>query len=63
MNRVAIDLGFIEIYWYSITMLIGVLGGGLLTYFEVKRLKIDKEYFLNNLNMTAYELTIEPMNR
>ena len=49
MNRIALDLGFIEIYWYSITMLIGVLGGGILAYFEVKRLKIDKEYFFNML--------------
>ena len=49
MNRIALDLGFIQIYWYSITMLIGVFGGGLLTYLEVKRLKIDKEYFFNML--------------
>ena len=49
MNRVAIDLGFIEIYWYSITMLIGVLGGSILAYFELKRLKMDKEYFFNML--------------
>ena len=44
MERVALDLGFIQIYWYSIMILLGVIGGGSLAYFEVKRLKIDKEY-------------------
>jgi len=47
MNRVALDLGFIEIYWYSLTILLGVLFGCLVAYFELKRLKMDKEYFFN----------------
>lgn len=47
MNRVAIDLGFIEIYWYSITMLLGVVLGSLIAYFEIKRLKLDKEFYFN----------------
>ena len=47
MNRIAIDLGFIEIYWYSLTMLLGVLFGSFYAYLEVKRLKVDKEYFFN----------------
>jgi len=47
MNRVALDLGFIEIYWYSITMLLGVVLGSLLAYFEIKRLKLNKEYYFN----------------
>ncbi len=47
MNRVALDLGFIQIYWYSITMLLGVTLGGLLAYLELKRLKIDLEYYMN----------------
>ena len=49
MNRVAFDLGFIEIYWYSITMLLGVVLGSLLAYLEIKRLKLDKEYYFNML--------------
>ena len=49
MNRVAVDLGFIKIYWYSITMLLGVVLGGSITYLELKRLKLDKEYFFNML--------------
>ena len=47
MNRIAIDLGFIQIYWYSITMLLGVLLGGTIAYLELKRLKIDTKYFLD----------------
>lgn len=47
MNRVAIDLGFMQIYWYSLTMLTGVIAGALLAYFEIKRHKIDKEDFFN----------------
>ena len=41
MNRVALDLGFIKIYWYSITMFLGVLAGIIIAYIEVKRKKID----------------------
>ena len=47
MNRIALDLGFIEIYWYSIMILLGVIFGSLICYFELKRLHIDKEYFFN----------------
>lgn len=47
MNRIAIDLGFIQIYWYSITMLCGIVFGGLLAYFELKRVKINTKYFLD----------------
>lgn len=49
MNRVAFDLGFIQIYWYSITMFLGIVLGSTLTYLEIKRLKLDKEYFFNML--------------
>ncbi len=47
MNPIALDLGFIEIYWYSITILLGVISGTILAYLELKRLKMDKEYFFN----------------
>jgi len=47
MNRVAIDLGFIKIYWYSITMFLGVLLGIIIAYLEIKRKKIDKTKFEN----------------
>jgi len=47
MDRVAIDLGFVQIYWYSITMLTGVIVGSVLAYFEIKRHSINKEDFFN----------------
>ena len=52
MNRVALDLGFIEIYWYSITMMLGVILGAIITYLEVKRLKVDKDYYFNMIFYT-----------
>ena len=47
MDRVALDLGFMKIYWYSITMFLGVLSGVLVAYHEVKRKKIDVKKFEN----------------
>ena len=47
MNKIALDLGFIQIYWYSITMFLGVLSGILMAYFEIKRKKMDFEKFEN----------------
>ena len=47
MNRVAIDFGFIQIYWYSITMLLGVLFGIIIAYIEIKRKKLDINKFEN----------------
>ncbi len=49
MNRVAIDLGFVQIYWYSITILCGVILGGTISYLELKRLKKDTKFFLDML--------------
>lgn len=47
MNRVAIDLGFIQIYWYSLTMLSGILIGSFIAYLEVKRHHINQDDFFN----------------
>ena len=47
MDRVAIDLGFIQIYWYSLTMLFGVLFGSVIALIEVKRQKINFSDFEN----------------
>ena len=47
MDRVAIDLGFVQIYWYSITMFLGVLFGIIVAYIEIKRKKIDVTKFEN----------------
>ena len=42
MNRVAIDLGFFQIYWYSLAILCGVIIGGVIAYLEVKKHHINK---------------------
>ena len=47
MDRVAIDLGFIQIYWYSLTMLFGVLFGALVAFLEVRRQKMNLIDFEN----------------
>ena len=53
MNRVAIDLGFIQIYWYSITMLLGIILGDFIAVKEIKRHKMDS---LNFQNMLFYAI-------
>lgn len=53
MDRIAIDLGFIQIYWYSLTMLFGVLFGGLIALIEVKRQKMN---FIDFENMAFYAI-------
>ena len=45
MNRIALDLGFIQIYWYSITMFLGVILGIIVAYIEIKRKKINVSSF------------------
>jgi len=47
MNRIALDLGFIQIYWYSIMILIGLLIGLLVIYYEMKKQKINLDFFTN----------------
>lgn len=47
MNRVLLDLGFIQIYWYSLTMFLGVLVGIIVAKIEIKRKKIDSNLFDN----------------
>ena len=47
MNRVAFEIGFVRIYWYSITMFLGVLLGIIVAYIEIKRKKIDTTKFEN----------------
>lgn len=47
MNPILINLGFIEIRWYSIILLIAFLVGMFLVFKEGKRFNIDKEYLFN----------------
>lgn len=47
MNRVAIDLGFIQVYWYSIFICLAALGACIVIYLESKKMKIDKDFIVN----------------
>lgn len=47
MNRVALDLGFIQIYWYSIFIFLGMLIGCTLIYREAKKRNIDDDFLVN----------------
>ena len=47
MNRVMLDLGFVQIYWYSFTMFLGVVIGIIVARIEIKRKKIDSNQFDN----------------
>lgn len=49
MSRVALDLGFIQIYWYSIFIFLGVLVGLFVVFREVRRQKINEDFMINLL--------------
>ena len=49
MNPIFIDLGFIQIYWYSITMLLAILTGSFLFYKALKKKKISEVDITNIL--------------
>lgn len=53
MNRVAIDLGFIQIYWYSIFILLGILVAAILIYKECKKQGLKSEEFTDLLFNTV----------
>ena len=44
MNRVAFDLGFLQIYWYSIFIFLSALVATTIIYLESKKRGIDKEF-------------------
>ena len=47
MNRVALDLGVIQIYWYSIFIFIGMLVACTVIYREAKKRNIDDDFLVN----------------
>ena len=53
MDRVAIDLGFIQIYWYSIFILLGILVAAILIYKECKKQGLKSEEFTDLLFNTV----------
>lgn len=53
MNPVLLDLGVVQIYWYSVMILLGVFVGGSLIIREAKRFKIPEDYILNLILFTV----------
>ena len=47
MERVALDLGIIQIYWYSIFIFLGILAACVIIYLEAKKRKFDDEFIVN----------------
>lgn len=47
MNSVALDLGFIQIYWYSIIILFALFIGGALAIKEGRKFGISDDFFTN----------------
>lgn len=47
MSRVALDLGFLQIYWYSIMIALALLVGVSIMLIEAKKQKISEDNFIN----------------
>lgn len=47
MDRVALDLGFIQIYWYSIFIFLGVFFASFVILREAKRQHINQDFIIN----------------
>lgn len=53
MNSVALDFGFIQIYWYSIMLVIALLVGTWFITKEAKRFNINEEFLTNLIFYTV----------
>lgn len=47
MDRVALDLGFIQIYWYSIFLFVGVFFASIMILRETKKQNINQDFIIN----------------
>ena len=47
MNSVFLDLGILQIYWYSVFIFLGLLIGGAIIIWEAKRFGIDEDFMIN----------------
>ena len=47
MDRVALDLGFIQIYWYSVFIFLGVFFASMVILRETKRQHINQDFMIN----------------
>ena len=53
MSRVALDLGVIQIYWYSIFIFLGVMLGSFVILRECKKQKINEDFIINLIFYTV----------
>ena len=49
MDRVALDLGIIQIYWYSILIFLGIAFGCIVVYKEARKYKVNEDFMINLL--------------
>lgn len=47
MDKIALDLGFIQIYWYSIFIFLGIFFASLVIMIESKKQKINQDFIVN----------------
>lgn len=47
MNAIALDLGIMQIYWYSIFILLAVAIASIIVYLQMKKLKINEQVFFD----------------
>lgn len=47
MSNVALDLGFVQIYWYSIMVLLGIFFASLVIFRETRRQNINEDFMVN----------------
>lgn len=47
MDRVALDLGIVQIYWYSIFVFLGMLLGCAVIYKEAKKRNVSEDFLIN----------------
>lgn len=53
MDRVALDLGFIQIYWYSIFIFLGVFFASIMILRETKKQGINQDFIINLIFYTV----------
>lgn len=47
MDKIALDLGFIQIYWYSVFIFIGILFGSAIIIRECRKQRINEDFIVN----------------
>lgn len=47
MERIAIDFGIIQVYWYSIFIFLGILAATIVIYKESQKHEMEKEFMVN----------------